>query len=244
MTRRIVPVCVAWLFASVAAAAETLRVGVGDGQALPLAHFENGRPVRGILVDLALALGREAGLDVAFVVVPRKREEPFEKSGAIDVMCFLNPAWRRVPADYHWGAPVFHVGDVIIGHAGMAKPHGLDALPHGALVSTVLGYVYPGLDARFADGRLKREDTPDQWKVMLKVNAAHTLYGTSNDLSLDWFRRENPAHKLASWRIRFDAPAYHCAVPKAGRVVATRIHDALARMARSGEIERIRTRWR
>lgn len=240
---RALPCLVASLLAA-SAYADTLRVGVGDGQTLPLAQFENGRPERGFLVDLAHALGRETGAEVAFVVLPRKREEAFEKSGAIDVICFSNPEWRQMPQDYDWGPPVLVVGDIVFGHAGAPVPNGLDALPQGAIVSTVLGYVYPGLEARFVHGGLRREDTPDQWKVMLKVNAAHTLYGTSNDLSLDWFRRENPAHKLANWRIRFDAPKYYCPVPKGGRVEAARIHDALERLLKRGEIERIRARWR
>lgn len=226
------------------AGAAEIRVGVNSSWMMPFAQIENDRLTDGILFDLYQAIAVALGTRVNYVVLPRKRIEMMELDGGIDLSCYSNPAWRKSPAEFVWSEPLFELTDLLIGTAAQAKPGKLDEISQGAVVSTVLGYFYPTMEDWFANGKLRREDTQDQHKVLLKVSAARTPYGITNSQALDWFRHKQPDNALASWSLIVERSGFHCAIPRQGKILPAPILQALVTLKKSGRIEEILRKYR
>ena len=232
------------LFCAPGASAASLRVGVNSGWMMPFAQIDSGLPTNGIVVDLYRAVAADLGLRLQPLMLPRKRIEQLELDGKIDFSCYANRAWTLAPDEFVWSDPLFEITDVLVGHRDTPNPGNTKGVPSSAILSTVLGYVYPSLEDQFAAGRLRREDTQDQNKVLLKVSANRTAYGITNSQSLSWFRRSESAHALADWHVVIDRADFYCSVPKRGAIPAARIIGVLRSMKKDGRIERILRSYR
>jgi len=218
-------------------AAGPLRFAANTSWSMPIARFDGERLNGGMMFDLGEALGAAVGSPVSYVPLPRKRIEGASLAGEIDVRCHINPQWTDAPDAYLWTEPLYELSDVIFGGSA-AKPlrQAADAA-NGSVVSTVLGYRYPSLDPLFESGQLKREDTVDQEKVMLKITAARTPYGVTNNSTLDWYRRTTAKHDVADWKVVIATSAIHCAIPKASTWTGRPLVEALNSLKRNGKIE-------
>jgi polar amino acid transport system substrate-binding protein len=211
---------------------------------LPFGKVENGQVVAGVFYDITQAVGEAMRLPVTYLDLPRKRLDAMAITGEYDLHCYYSPAWSDAPQAYLWSEPLFELPDVIVGTAGTPEPKRLADIPPDALVSAVLGYKYPTLDPVFYSGKLRREDTADQQKVLLKLSAGRTAYGVSNAVTFDWYRRNTPNHNLANWQLKIDNSTIHCAVPKASPLNATKIIEALNSLKKSGRIDAILRNYR
>jgi polar amino acid transport system substrate-binding protein len=221
-----------------------LRAAVSSAWTLPIGAIERERLVGGILLELYRDLGSQLKLNVIQVVLPRKRLDAAGLAGDYDVRCYINPKWTETPDIYTWSKALFEVSNILIGAADSADPKSIEALPHGALVSTVLGYSYPALDALFASGRLKREDTVDEEKLLLKMTAKRTPYAVTSNAAVDWYRRTTPGHNLSDWRLILSRTEVHCAIPRNGAVPAAKVIEALEQIKRSGRLDAILRNFR
>lgn len=227
-----------------AAAADVLRVAASSSWNLPYGQFENERLTGGIVFDLVKSLETPLDVQVTFVVLPRKRLDGGALSGDYDLRCYLNPKWTEIPDKFDWSAKLFDVSDVVFGHDQTPDPKTLAGLQKGAVMSAVLGYVYPALTPIFTAGDLKRDDTTGQEGVMLKMTARRTPYGVSDLLALDWYQRNTPQHRLSDWRVGISKSDFQCAIPKNGTYPAARIIKALDELKRKGAIEQILQKYR
>ena len=84
------------------------------------------------------------------------------------------------------------------------------------------GYRYAGLDARFADGRLRREDAPTELSMGQMVARGRTDYAVMKDLMVRWLSLQPEPSPLAPWQVELDRTPVYCAVPR------TRAGDAAA----------------
>jgi polar amino acid transport system substrate-binding protein len=225
-------------------AAEVLRMSVSSAWNLPYASFANQRLVGGIVFDLGAALGTQLAMPVSFVVLPRKRIESAGLAGEFDLRCYITPQWTQKPEHYTWSNKLWDISDVVFGGENMAEPQGIESLPQGAVISTVIGYNYPTLEASFAVGRLKREDAIDQEKVFLKLTLARTPYGVSEARALDWYLRNTPHHRLAAWRMKISNQGFQCAIPNNGQVNAKKILQALDVLLSAGQLDAILANYR
>jgi len=225
-------------------AAEPMRFVLNEAQAAPLVLFTGDKPVGGIVYDIGAALGAALDIPVQFVVLPRKRIDAAAIAGDIDLRCYLNPAWTQFADQFVWSDVLFSVSDVLVGGDQVPEPKALAELPDKARITTVLGYIYPTLAPLFDSGRAIRDDAADQEKVLLMVSGGRNPYAVSNSLGLAWYQRITPRHSLASWRLELSRYDVHCAVPKQGAIPAALINDALAKLKKDGEIEKILARYR
>lgn len=221
-----------------------IRSAANTSWSMPLARFEGEQLVGGIIFEIAQGVGEIVNRPVQQIPLPRKRVDGAALSGEIDLRCYLNPKWTDAASAFVWSDPLFEQTDVLFGNEGLPAPQAVSDIPYGSFVSAVLGYRYPALDAAFASGQLKREDTVDQDKVLLKLTAGRTPYGISNVLSFDWYRRTTPRHGLSDWRLLVGSASIHCAVPKASPLAAGPLIEALNTMKRSGRIEAILRNYR
>lgn len=232
------------LLSSGVAASEPLRFAANTSWGMPFARFEGERMAGGIMFDLAAALAETVSSPVIHVPLPRKRVEGASLAGEIDVRCYLNPKWTDAPDAYQWTEPLFELNDVIFGGIAARPLRVASDVAAGSIMSTVLGYRYPALDPLFQSGQIKREDTIDQEKVLLKVTAGRTPYGISNQLTLDWYRRSTPRHELADWKAVIATSAIHCALPKASLWQGPPLLEALNSLKRTGRIDAILRNYR
>lgn len=222
----------------------SLRVGASSSWTLPYARYDNNELVDGIIFDVTQSLGQALALPVTYVVLPRKRLEGASRAGHLDLRCNLTPQWTPTPEDYVWTDPLFDMSDVVFGRVGAPQLQDLSRPQGSVVLSTVLGYAYPTLEAYFQGGQLKRDDTVEQEKVMSKVDAGRTPYGVSDALALSWYKRTTPGNRLAKWKIVVSNHSFQCAIPTAGRVSATQINAALQAMKKAGRFEQILRAYR
>lgn len=225
-------------------AAPELRVVVTSAWIMPFGEIVNGKPGRGIVLDLYQELGNELGRSVRPIVLPRKRIDEGARTGSYDLVCYINPQWTETPSHYRWSKPIFAVSNVLIGRSGTPAPRDLMSLPKAATVSTVLGYFYPPIQPLFANGHLQRDDAIDEQKLFLKMQLGRTPYGIISGPALDWYLRESPEHKLAPWRLPLISFDVHCAVPTRSGMPAQQLFAALDRLSQAGKIDAILKRYR
>lgn len=224
-----------------------LRMGYSSSWAPPWGEMRGGAVAGGIHHDVGQALARRLGWTLEFSRIPQLQSAA-RQSGAYvlrfaDLLCGMHPSWSPNAAEFHWSAPLFEIGDVLVGHIETASPASLDALPAGSLVGTVRGYRYPTLEARFARGALRREDAPDQGSLLRKLALRRTPVAVVSVQSLDWHLRQHPAAALAAWRLPVQSAQYHCALPKGAAIDVPAVQEALLALKREGELERILARY-
>jgi len=227
-----------------AVAVQPLRVAVSASWGMPIAKIERENTTQGIVHDLYAELGRALGRPVTYVVLPRKRLDAAVLAGDIDLRCYTNPQWTDIADRLRWSKPLFEIANVVIARADVAQPANIDGLPEKAPVSTVLGYSYAVLEDYFRRGRLLRDESSDEEKLMLKVTAGRTSYGIALDLAVDWYRKTTPRHVLADWTLPVSRTEMYCAVPLQGRVDADSIFSALEQLRKRGRIEAILKAYR
>lgn len=211
---------------------------------MPLAKIENGDVRNGLMHAFYAELGRVVGRPVVYVVLPRKRLDAAVLSGDVEVRCYLNPKWTDIPEQMVWSKPLFEIANVVVGRKDVEKPPAIDALPDGARVSTVLGYRYPTLDPAFARGRLQRDESTDEERVLLKLSAGRTNYGVALDLAVDWYRRNTSNHQLSDWRLSLESIPIHCALPRQPGGKHEVLLAAIHQMVKNGKVEEILRRYR
>lgn len=237
----------AWGLFSLAGAAlagEPLRVTVSASWSMPVAQVEGERLSNGLMRDFYQELGRALGRPVVYVVLPRKRLDAAVLAGDVELRCYLNPKWTDIPEQMVWSKPLFEMANVVVGRHDVPRPATVDALPAGARISTVLGYRYPVLDPAFAVGRLQRDESTDEERVLLKLSAGRTHYGVALDLAVDWYRRTARNHQLADWRLETERIPIHCAVPRQPDGRHEALLKAVHQMVGSGKVEEMLRRYR
>ncbi|MBV8468458.1 MAG: transporter substrate-binding domain-containing protein [Burkholderiaceae bacterium] len=221
-----------------------LRVAVSSSWGMPFAKFQGDQVVGGLVPDLSKALAVSLEMPLRFVILPGKRFEAASMDGQFDLRCYLEPAWVEAPEAYEWSGALFSFNDVVVGQRDSPSPRALKDLASGARVSVVEGYVYPGVDAQFKSGALKRDVSPDQVKVLAKVARGHTPYGISNVLALSWFVRHNLDANLSNWQLAVGHVDFQCVVPHASSLDASKTFKALHQLKQSGALDEILGNYR
>lgn len=232
------------MFSAAACAAPPLRVAVSTAWAMPVGAVESGNLQSGIVYDVYQEIGQALGREVKQVVVPRKRLGVVGNEGEIDLRCHATRGWVNAPEKFEWTRPLYTVEDVLFGSRQKPAPESLAGVPGHTSVTTVLGYSYPALDALFASGRLVRDDSPNEAKVLQKVTAGRAEFGVVSSIALHWYRKSTERHGLANWELSIESTPILCAIPKAGSVSAKEIREAIDQLIRSGKVEKLLARYR
>jgi len=227
-----------------AAEPKALRMAVIPAWGAPYAIFKDGALVGGIDFDLAQAIGEALHLPVQHVLLPRPRVDAAVAAGEIDLRCHLSPEFTRAPEQYLWSSPLLELENVLVGHQTAEALSSLEQLPRGQALGTVLGFVYPGVDERVADGRLRRDDTIAIERSLQKLSLNRVPYAIAEQREVSWYQRANPGHNIAYWRLPLFKAEFRCAVPKSPRNDGGELMlAAIERLRSSGQIERILARY-
>ncbi len=229
---------------SVSAAAEQrpLRFSVVESWAMPLISIEDGQATGGILYDLQNRLAEKVGRRAELLVLPRLRVDQMLGRGEIDVRCYVTPAWLTEPHHrYIWSVPFMLQHDYLVSRTQQpVEPNQL----HGELIGTVLGFSYPKLDPLFASGQLIRDDARTQEMVLNKLEVGRNRYAVSNELTLGWFNRQQPAERKLHALSELSADHVACLVRDEPDVPTMALLRALVQMKQAGEFAAILARYR
>lgn len=229
--------------AALAAEPRPLRFSVVSSWAMPYSLIRDGQLVGGINYDISQAIAEQLRLPVQYVVMPRLRVDAAALAGEFDLRCHINPEWVRGPDDYRWSPSLFELADALIGHTTAEPPKSVEQIPTGQTIGTVLGFIYPALEERFANGSLKRDDTLTVDRMLIKLSLKRSQYGVANLRDVAWYVRGTPDHQIAPWRMVLTQADYRCAVPRASAFEAADILAAIDRIKSSGQIERILAKY-
>jgi polar amino acid transport system substrate-binding protein len=231
-------------FSALAQAAERpLRFSVSDSSTMPMIHLENGQPVDGILHDLHRRIAEKLGRKAEQLVMSRTRIQPLLAEGAVDVSCYMNPAWLAVDhASYRWSVPFMTQRSILVAQPE-TPPAKLSSL-RGRRVGTVLGFFYPEADASFRDGTLIRDDARTEHLVLKKLAAGRERYAISTQVALDWFNRDRPVDRRLKAIDRLSESSIHCIVRVETDVPAREILDVMQQMQHDVEFEAILAKYR
>ncbi|MNY03019.1 Bacterial extracellular solute-binding protein, family 3 [compost metagenome] len=114
----------------------------------------------------------------------------------------------------------------------------------GETIGTVLGFAYPSLDPWFASGHLRRDDARTQELALAKLQARRYDYAISNELTLQWFNRQQPSGDKLQPLQEVAADLVACIVRDEADVPTMPLLRALVQMKQAGEFEQILARYR
>lgn len=171
--------------------AKTLRIGIADSWSMPFYQQLEGQGAEGIVAELNLQLGKQMQRPVELILTPRNRMPLRLLSGQVDVICYQSPAWFGTDvAKFAWSVPLINQRDVI---ASTVQSNSQLPIPQGTRLGAVLGYAYPALTSAFAQGQWIRDDARRQELTLRKLIVGRYDYALSNELSLAWVNRAQPA---------------------------------------------------
>jgi len=234
-------------FASTVQGAE-LRFALDHSVSAPLvlADRSTDRPVEsaGMLVDLENAIARELGYDAVFLSIPRKRLEEVLQKGSMHVLCHTRTVWLKEPEKLQWSAGFLSTANLLVKQQGGPKLRSLQDLTPGK-VGTVLGYVYPELQAQLQSGLLKRDDAENEVNNLARFMANRVDYFISEQLFLDYQVRKKPAiNERVGNRLVADKFETRCALSKFSPVSVAQFDAALVSLKKRGEWDAIVAAYR
>ncbi len=219
-----------------------LRFSVSESWAMPMIHIEHGQATGGVLYDLQQRLAEKVGRRAEMLVRPRLRIQQMLERGEIDVRCYVNPTWlSESHHQYIWSVPFMVQRDLLVGRSQQQVQ--LSRM-QGETIGTVLGFTYPGLDPLFASGQLQRDDARTQELALAKLQARRYDYAISNELTLQWFNRQQPAGDKLQPLQEVAADLVACIVRDEPDVPTMPLLRALVQMKQAGEFEQILARYR
>ena len=228
-----------------------LRFLALDNRAPPLSVTQlspAGRPILigGIMKDWQSALAKELGRTPVDVLLPRPHQDQAAMQKVADLRCFVSPDWYSAEevSHYDWPAPFFEVEERLVGTVGGKRAETLDDLA-GMTIGTVFGYAYRALDPLFADGRIRRDNAPDEATLLRKQLAGRTDFAVMRTLDFNYFRKRDPQlAKLSLTPVVISRFALHCARPKDSNVSLQDLTAAQERLLKAGVLDKILAKYR
>lgn len=227
----------------VGAQVEPLRFLASNSWAMPYADIQGGRITGGIVFDMAIAIGEVMKQPVTFLVMPRNRTDAAVIAGNVDVRCYVNPAWTKIPDLHVWTKPLFNSPDVVVGRSSSLPLTNVNQIPAGNSIGMVLGFFYPELDELVASGALIRDNANDQEINLRKLSLGRFPYAVVNDRVLGWFRQKTPTADIAKWQLPLGKSEFYCAAAKSARTDPQRIITAIERIKSSGQLDIILAKY-
>ncbi|WP_137937652.1 transporter substrate-binding domain-containing protein [Chitinivorax sp. B] len=229
------------MLAPFAAAAEFL-VGLPEKE-IPPFSFSQGGQLAGIYRDLFDKLAPLTGDTYRYVHIPAMRIMRAFEHGQIDIEPGVNPAWRSSTVESVYSVQFARAADVLLIRKGVLMPTSLSQLS-GATIGTVRGFVYPSLDPSFRNRQISRDESSDEFQLLLKLAANRYDYAVVNKSVADYWLHHRPA--AAPWRVGLtvgEADIMLRFQPRHSSALK-RVNAGLTKLKQSGEIDVIFQKYR
>lgn len=225
--------------ASAASAVPPLVVLVDTGSQMPLADIRDGVLAGGLHRDIGAAIAERMGRTPQFKVWPRKRIATALEHGEGDILCLYMPEW--LPGRLHWSVPFFPITEVVVTRRDAPRPHALADLANQQ-IGTVLGYVYPELDAALGP-RFARADTSSGLNSLRKLELGRLRHVETTTLFVDYYVKRggrlaiHPPLPIKTYRTL-------CAVSPRGSADVEEVNHAIGQLLHDGGLNRILASYR
>ncbi|TCP10932.1 amino acid ABC transporter substrate-binding protein (PAAT family) [Crenobacter luteus] len=189
-------VVAAWAGVAAAAPAAPVEVSVGlfDGR-LPPFVIGDGPTRRGVYPDLLDALSRQTGWRFVARYYPRHRLEALSQQGVLDARMGVAPAWFPPGTLGVYSAPFAESVDLLCFQPGTGRPVRRAEDLAGLAVGGVAGFRYPFLEAAFAAGTVRRDDSVSEAAMLERFAARRFPVMIVKRQALRRWRAESPAHR-------------------------------------------------
>jgi polar amino acid transport system substrate-binding protein len=220
-----------------------------DASYAPAAFFDrDGRTIIGFEPDLAAALGRVLGVELAFVRMDFRDALPALEAGEVDIImaAMTDTPDRQEQVDF---IDYFSAGTSILVQRG--NPHGILDLDDlcGQTVAAEEGTIQVELLARVqadcGDRRILVRQFPDNDSALVELRtgrAAAVLNDYPPAARLTTQERTRADFQLAS-SVQYEPGFYGIAVPKDQTRLRDALREAMARIVRSGEYAQVLEKW-
>lgn len=191
-----------------------LRAGVLTVQTEPFVSWADQKPKDGVQIRLLTAVAERLGLSLELVALPPLRLRAALQAGEIDIVCGIDG--QRVPErdQMDLTPPLFELTELLVGHPEAGRVEQLESLPAGVAVGALQGVASPTLDARVADGKLRREDALGEDRLLRKLVARRHPYAVLLQSAVSASRLHGD--DLAPWVLPLDRFHYQCGLQRRG----------------------------
>lgn len=190
-----------------------LRVAIPTTLGAPLVEWEDQQPRGGALLGMVRHVAESRGLRLELLALPAPRLRAAVQAGEIDAACGLDGQRSPERDLLDWTQPWLESIELLVGHAGVAS---LDQLPDNraeVVIGTVQSQPLPtALEARVADGSLRREDALSEDRLARKLAARRHAYAVLGQSSFAHWRAQG--NELAGWALPLDRLRLQCGITR------------------------------
>lgn len=198
---------------------------------MPMARFDSGTLVEGVLKDLGDLIARRMGRRAVYVSVPSKRVGEVLSSGAADALCYVVPVW--IDGDYNWTRPFITSTALVVARKDAPAVRSLSDLA-GKPLGTVIGYRYPEIE-RTLGRRFVREDAPNTELNIRKLLVGRMQYATIDQIAFEYRMRQDPSLALRK-DVAYATVATHCAFSQQSKIPFAQAEHAIDALVQEGSV--------
>jgi ABC-type amino acid transport substrate-binding protein len=224
--------------AALAAPGELVMLAPLD-QAMPIARFQNGVLVGGIVKDFGDLLAQRLGRRPVYLNADTPDVTPALGSGRADAMCYVLPFW--IDGDYNWSPPLFPDAEMLAARSDMPHLRSLKDL-RDQPVGTVAGYRYQRVELVLGK-RFRRVDAANMEANLQQMIAGKVPYTMLSEATLTYLQRSQPDLKLHAGLV-FSAYKAQCAFSTRSQIPFDEVSRAIDTLLKDGSIRQILARYR
>jgi polar amino acid transport system substrate-binding protein len=199
---------------------------------MPMARFENGELVGGLLKDLGELIARRMGRRAVFVSIPSRRVSEALSEGRGDAVCYVLPRW--IQGNFRWSQPLIPNGGMVVARSDAPVLHTLADLADKP-VGTIVGYRYPEIEAALGSHFI-RDDAPTMDSNFRKLDVGRMQYAVMEQATLNYRLRTQPRARLRA-ELGFNTFKAQCAFSQLSRVPFEQADEAINGLLADGSIQ-------
>ncbi len=225
-----------WLLS---ASATPLIVGIGEHQLEPYVLRDEQTVTGGILKELMDELGQRLGLEVHYLLLPRKRLEQSLANGRIHLVPHTNPRWHN-DRSLLWSQPwMSDQNRFVLNRNNTFAVSAFDDL-NGRQLGTILGHRYGELEFWFEQNFITRSDahTLEQSFQKLAAGRIDALIGSQRLIDYQLRTHNNP-HQFVLLELVADEHQRFIALSPNAPCTLEALSNALQQMLDEGRINAI-----
>ncbi len=198
----------------------------------------------GLIPDWYAALSFALKRPIQVSYFPTHRLAVETRTGQPDLGCFGSAAWDTQDAPRLYtdaSTPFLRVDEVLVSRTPTVTRL---ADLHGQRVGVVSGYVYPSLEPAFRNGRVLREDAPNELAMLRKQLLGRSDHAVVRRLTLEHLQQTDP-----QWRVLQASPwlvsvtDLYCGVRRGGALSLADLEAAQRQLLQDGTLARLLKRY-
>lgn len=201
---------------------------------MPMAQFEGGVLVDGVLKQLGDLIARRMERHAVYIAVPSKRVSEVLSAGGADALCYVVPVW--IDGRYNWTKPFITSTAIVVARKEAPVVKSLDDLA-GKPLGTVMGYRYPEIE-RVLGKQFVRDDAPTSELNFRKLMVGRMQYAAIDQIVFEYRMRKEPALPLRK-DVTYTSTATQCAFSLHSKIPFAQAEHAVESMIRDGSVAAI-----